>query len=322
MKAIVQDVYGSPDVLQLREIEKPAIGGDEVLVRVSAAGVDQGVWHLMAGRPYLVRVAGVGLRAPKNPIRGLDVAGVAEAVGEQVTRLRPGDEVFGVCRGSFAEYACAPAHRLVLKPANISSVQAAAVPVSGCTALQAVRDRAKVQSGQRVLVIGAGGGVGTLAVQLAKLFGAAVTGVCSTSKVELVRSIGADRVVDYTREDFAGGDRYDAILDTAGNRSLSRLRRALTPNGTLVIVGGEGGGRWLGGFDRQLRAQVLSVFGHHKMGTWISTQPRGDLEALRELLEAGKVTPVVDRTFPLSEVADAIRYLRDGRARGKVVIAV
>lgn len=322
MKAIVQDVYGSPDVLQLREIEKPAIGGDEVLVRVSAAGVDQGVWHLMAGRPYLVRVAGVGLRAPKNPIRGLDVAGVAEAVGAQVTRLRPGDEVFGVCRGSFAEYACAPAHRLVLKPANISSVQAAAVPVSGCTALQAVRDRAKVQSGQRVLVIGAGGGVGTFAVQLAKLFGAAVTGVCSTSKVELVRSIGADRVVDYTREDFAGGDRYDAILDTAGNRSLSRLRRALTPNGTLVIVGGEGGGRWLGGFDRQLRAQVLSVFGHHKMGTWISTQPRGDLEALRELLEAGKVTPVVDRTFPLSEVADAIRYLRDGRARGKVVIAV
>ena len=322
MKAIVQDVYGSPDVLQLREIEKPAIGGDEVLVRVSAAGVDQGVWHLMAGRPYLVRVAGVGLRAPKNPIRGLDVAGLVEAVGEQVTRLRPGDEVFGVCLGSFAEYACAPAHRLVLKPANISFVQAAAVPVSGCTALQAVRDRAKVQSGQRVLVIGAGGGVGTFAVQLAKLFGAAVTGVCSTSKVELVGSIGADRVVDYTREDFAGGDRYDAILDTAGNRSLSQLRRALTPDGTLIIVGGEGGGRWLGGFDRQLRAQVLSVFGHHKMGTWISTQPRGDLEALRELLEAGKVTPVVDRTFPLSEVADAIRYLRDGRARGKVVIAV
>ena len=322
MKAIVQDVYGSPDVLQLREIEKPAIGGDEVLLRVSAAGVDQGVWHLMAGRPYLVRVAGVGLRAPKNPIRGLDVAGLVEAVGEQVTRLRPGDEVFGVCRGSFAEYACAPAHRLVLKPANISFVQAAAVPVSGCTALQAVRDRAKVRSGQRVLVIGAGGGVGTFAVQLAKLFGAAVTGVCSTSKVELVRSIGADRVVDYTREDFAGGDRYDAILDTAGNRSLSQLRRALTADGTLVIVGGEGGGRWLGGFDRQLRAQVLSVFGRHKMGTWISTQPRDDLEALRELLEAGKVTPVVDRTFPLSEVADAIRYLRDGRARGKVVITV
>jgi NADPH:quinone reductase-like Zn-dependent oxidoreductase len=322
MKAIVQDVYGSPAVLQLREIEKPAIAGDEVLVRVSAAGVDQGVWHLMAGRPYLVRVAGVGLRAPKNPIRGVDVAGLVEAVGEQVTRLRPGDEVFGVCRGSFAEYACAPAHRLVPKPANISFVQAAAVPVSGCTALQAVRDRAKVRPGQHVLVIGAGGGVGTFAVQLAKQFGAAVTGVCSTSKVELVRSIGADRVVDYTREDFAGGDRYDAILDTAGNRPLSLLRRALTPDGTLVIVGGEGGGRWLGGLDRQLRAQVRSVFGRQKMGAWISTQPQDDLAALRELLEAGKVTPIVDRTFPLSEVADAIRYLRDGRARGKVVITV
>jgi NADPH:quinone reductase-like Zn-dependent oxidoreductase len=228
----------------------------------------------------------------------------------------------GVCRGSFAEYACAPAHRLVPKPANISFVQAAAVPVSGCTALQAIRDRAKVRPGQRVLVIGAGGGVGTFAVQLAKLFGAAVTGVCSTSKVELVRSIGADRVVDYTREDFAGGDRYDSILDTAGNRPLSLLRRALTPDGTLVIVGGEGGGRWLGGLDRQLRAQVLSVFARQKMGTWISTQPRGDLEALRELLEEGKVTPIVDRTFPLSEVADAIHYLRDGRARGKVVITV
>lgn len=322
MKAIVQDVYGSPDVLQLREIEKPAIRGDEVLVRVCAAGVDQGVWHLMAGRPYLVRVVGVGLRAPKNPIRGVDVAGLVEAVGEQVTRLRPGDEVFGVCRGSFAEYACAPAHRLVPKPANISFVQAAAVPVSGCTALQAVRDRAKVRPGQHVLVIGAGGGVGTFAVQLAKQFGAAVTGVCSTGKVELVRSIGADRVVDYTRADFAGGDRYDTILDTAGNRSLSQLRRALSPDGTLVIVGGEGGGRWLGGIDRQLRAQVLSIFGRQNMGTWISTQPRDDLEALRELLEAGKVTPVVDRSFPLSEVADAIRYLRDGRARGKVVIAV
>jgi NADPH:quinone reductase-like Zn-dependent oxidoreductase len=322
VKAIVQDVYGSPDVLQLREIEKPAVGDDDVLVRVSAAGVDQGVWHLMAGRPYLVRVAGVGLRAPKNPIRGVDVAGLVEAVGEQVTRLQPGDEVFGVCRGSFAEYACAPAHRLVPKPANISFVQAAAVPVSGCAALQAVRDRAKVRSGQHVLVIGAGGGVGTFAVQLAKLSGASVTGVCSTSKVELVRSIGADRVVDYTREDFSGGDRYDTILDTAGNRSLSQLRRALAPGGTLVIVGGEGGGRWLGGIDRQLRAQVLSVFGHHKMGTWISTQPRADVEALRELLEVGKVTPVIDRTFPLSEVADAIRYLRDGRARGKVVITV
>ncbi len=323
MKAIVQDMYGSPDVLELREIDKPVVGGDEVLVRVHAAGVDQGVWHLTAGLPYLVRVAGVGLRAPKNPVRGVDVAGRVEAVGENVTRFGPGDEVFGTCRGSFAEYACAGADRLVPKPANLTFEQAAAVPVSGCTALQAVRDRGKVRAGQRVLIIGAGGGVGTFAVQLAKAFGAEVTGVCSTTKVELVRSIGADRVIDYTREDFADGrNRFDVILDIAGNRSLSHLRRALAPEGTLVIVGGEGGGRWLGGVDRTLRALVLSPFARQKLGTWIATQPKEDLEALRELLEAGKVTPVVDRTFPLTEVPEAIRYLRDGRARGKVVITV
>ena len=323
MKAIVQDMYGSPDVLELREIDKPVVGGDEVLVRVHAAGVDQGVWHLTAGLPYLVRVAGVGLRAPKNPVRGVDVAGRVEAVGENVTRFGPGDEVFGTCRGSFAEYACAGADRLVPKPANLTFEQAAAVPVSGCTALQAVRDRGKVRPDQRVLIIGAGGGVGTFAVQLAKAFGAEVTGVCSTTKVELVRSIGADRVIDYTREDFADGrNRFDVILDIAGNRSLSHLRRALAPEGTLVIVGGEGGGRWLGGVDRTLRALMLSPFARQKLGTWIATQPKEDLEALRELLEAGKVTPVVDRTFPLTEVPEAIRYLRDGRARGKVVITV
>ncbi len=323
MKAIVQDMYGSPDVLELREIDKPVVGGDEVLVRVHAAGVDQGVWHLTAGLPYLVRVAGVGLRAPKNPVRGVDVAGRVEAVGENVTRFGPGDEVFGTCRGSFAEYACAGADRLVPKPANLTFEQAAAVPVSGCTALQAVRDRGKVRAGQRVLIIGAGGGVGTFAVQLAKAFGAEVTGVCSTTKVELVRSIGADRVIDYTREDFADGrNRFDVILDIAGNRSLSHLRRALAPEGTLVIVGGEGGGRWLGGIDRTLRALVLSPFVRQKLGTWVATQRKEDLEALRELLEAGKVTPVVDRTFLLSEVPEAIRYLRDGRARGKVVITV
>ncbi len=323
MKAIVQDAYGSADVLELREIDKPVVGDDEVLVRVHAAGVDQGVWHLMAGLPYLVRIAGVGLRAPKNPVRGIDVAGRVEAVGENVTRFGPGDEVFGTCRGSFAEYACAGADRLVPKPANLTFEQAAAVPVSGCTALQGVRDRGKVRAGQRVLIIGAGGGVGTFAVQLAKAFGAEVTGVCSTTKVELVRSIGADRVIDYTREDFADGrNRFDVILDIAGNRSLSHLRRALAPEGTLVIVGGEGGGRWLGGVDRTLRALVLSPFARQKLGTWIATQPKEDLEALRELLEAGKVTPVVDRTFPLTEVPEAIRYLRDGRARGKVVITV
>jgi NADPH:quinone reductase-like Zn-dependent oxidoreductase len=323
VKAIVQDTYGSPDVLELMEIEKPVTGADEVLVQVHAAGVDQGVWHLMAGLPYLIRIAGFGLRAPKNPVRGYDVAGRVEAVGAKVTRFQPGDEVFGTCRGSFAEYACARADRLAPKPANVTFEQAAAVPISGYAALQAVRDQGKVEAGQRVLIIGAGGGVGTFAVQLAKAFGAEATGVCSTSKVELVRSIGADRVIDYTREDFADGrSRYDVILDIAGNRSLSHLRRALARDGTLVIVGGEGGGRWLGGIDRQLRASVLSPFVSQKLGTWISTEREEDLEALRELLEAGKVTPVVDRTFPLSEVPEAIRYLRDGRARGKVVITV
>jgi NADPH:quinone reductase-like Zn-dependent oxidoreductase len=323
MKAIVQDTYGPPDVLQLREIDMPTIGGDEVLVRIHAAGVDQGVWHLMAGLPYLIRIAGFGLRAPKNPVRGYDVAGRVEAVGENVTRFQPGDEVFGTCRGSFAEYASAQDDRLAPKPANLSFEQAAAVPISGYAALQAVRDQGKVRPGQRVLIIGAGGGVGTFAVQLAKAYGAEVTGVSSTSKTDLVRSIGADHVIDYTQEDFADGrNRYDVILDIAGNRSLSHLRRALAPEGTLVIVGGEGGGRWLGGNDRQLRAQVLSPFVRQKLGTFISKERKEDLEELRELLEAGKVIPVLDRTFALSEVPEAIRYLRDGRAQGKVVITV
>lgn len=323
MKAIVQDTYGSPDVLQLREIDTPVVGDDEVLVQVHAAGVDQGVWHLMAGLPYLMRIAGFGFRAPKNPVRGYDVAGRVQAVGKNVTRFQPGDEVFGTCRGSFAEYACARADRLAPKSANLSFEQAAAVPISGYAALQAVRDQGKVRPGQRVLIIGAGGGVGTFAVQLAKAFGAEVTGVCSTSKTDLVRSIGADRVIDYTREDFADGrNRYDVILDIAGNRSLSHLRRALAPEGTLVIVGGERGGKWLGGIDRQLRAHVLSPLVRQKLGTWISTEREEDLETLHELLEAGKVTPIVDRTFPLSEVPKAIRYLREGRARGKVVITL
>jgi NADPH:quinone reductase-like Zn-dependent oxidoreductase len=251
------------------------------------------------------------------------VAGRVEAVGPNVTGSQPGDEVFGTCRGSFAEYACARADRLAPKPATLSFEQAAAVPVSGCTALQAVRDRGNVRPGQRVLIIGAGGGVGTFAVQLVKAYGAEVTGVCSTTKTDLVRSIGADHVIDYTREDFADGrNRYDVILDIAGNRSLSQLRGALTPKGTLVIVGGEEGGRWLGGIDRQLRALVLSPFVGQKLGTWIATQPKEDLEALRELLESGKVTPVVDKTFPLSEIPEAIRYLRNGRAHGKIVITV
>jgi NADPH:quinone reductase-like Zn-dependent oxidoreductase len=323
VKAIVQDRYGSADVLRLGEIDRPAVGADEALVQVHAAGVDQGVWHIMAGLPYLIRIAGYGLRAPKTPVPGYDVAGRVEAVGENVTRFRPGDEVFGTCRGSFAEYATARADRLAPKPSSLSFEQAAAVPISGYAALQAVRDQGKVRAGQRVLIIGAGGGVGTFAVQIARSYGAEVTGVCSTAKIELVRSIGADHVIDYTREDFAdGSSRYDVIIDIAGNRSLSHLRRALTPEGTLVIAGGEGGGRWLGGFDRQIRAHALSPFVHQKLGTWISTERPDDLETLRELLEAGTISPIVDRTFPLSEVPAAITYLREGRARGKVVISV
>ncbi len=320
-KAVVRDAYGSVDVLRLAEIDKPVAGEDEVLVRVHAAGVDQGVWHLMAGMPYVMRLAGFGLRAPKNRLLGYDVAGRVEAVGTNVTVFRPGDEVFGTCRGSFAEYATARVDRLASKPDNLSFEQAAAVPISGYAAIQAVRDHGKVEAGQRVLIIGAGGGVGTFALRLAKAYGAEVTGVCSTGKTELVRSIGADHVIDYTREDFADGrNRYDVILDIAGNRSLSHLRQALTPRGTLVIVGGEDG-NWLG-VRRQLRAAALSPFVQQKLGTFISKERKQDLEELRRLLEAGTITPVVDRTFPLDEVPEAIRYLRDGRARGKIVITV
>lgn len=323
MRAVVQDRYGDSEVLTLEELSLPAPGADEVLVRVHAAGVDQGTWHLMTGLPYVVRLAGYGLRAPKSRIRGYDAAGTVEAVGEHVAGLYTGDEVFGICEGSFAEYALARADRLAPKPANLGFEQAAAIPVSGCAALQAVRDRGQVEPGRRVLVIGAGGGVGTFAVQLAKAYGGEVTGVCSTGKVELVRSLGADRVIDYTREDLAeSGDRWDVILDIAGNRALSRLRRALATDGTLVIVGGEGGGRWLGGIDRQLRAQALSPFVRQQLGTWISSVRRGDLEELRRLIERGEVTPVVDRAFPLDDAAEAIDYVRAGRARGKVVITV
>ncbi len=328
MKAIVQERYGSAEVLELREVDRPAVGADDLLVRVHAAGVDQGVWHLMAGQPYLVRLMGVGFRAPKIPVRGFEVAGTVDAVGENAAGFQPGDDVFGSCEGSgsgsFAEYACARADRLAPKPANLGFEQAAAVPVSGVTALQALRDKGEVRPGQRVLIIGAGGGVGTFAVQLARAFGAEVTGVCSTAKQELVRSLGAVRAIDYTRQDFCDGrDRWDLILDTAGNRSLSHLRRALTPHGTLVIVGGEGGGRWLGGFDRQaVRAPVLSLFVGQRLRSLIGAVRADDLQVLRELIEAGEVTPVVDRVYPLSEAADAVRYLRGGHASGKVVLSV
>ena len=323
MKAIVRDTYGSPEVLELRDIDKPEIADDEVLVRVHAAGVDRGVWHIMTGLPYPIRLAGYGLRAPKNPVVGSDMAGVVEAVGKNVTRFQPGDEVFGIGKGSYAEYVCAREDKLAHKPANLTFEQAAVVAISGLPALQGLRDHGKVRPGQEVLVIGASGGVGTYAVQVAKVYGAHVTGVCSTTKVDMVRSIGADHVIDYTQEDFAEGDqRYDLILDIGGNSPLSRLRRTLTPEGTLVITGGEGGGRWLGGTDRQIRALVLSPFVGQKLGTFVSSENHEDMIILKELIESGKVTPVIDRTYPLSQVPEAIRYLEEGHAQGKVVITV
>ena len=323
MKALVQDTYGSTDVLELRDIDKPEIADDEVLVRVHAAGVDRGVWHVMTGLPYPIRLAGYGLRAPKTPVPGADVAGVVEGVGNDVTRFQPGDEVFGIGKGSYAEYARAREDKLAPKPANLTFEQAAVVAISGLTALQGLRDHGKVRPGQKVLIIGASGGVGTYAVQLAKAFGAEVSGVCSTTKVDMVRSLGADHVIDYTHADFAEGEqRYNVILDIGGNSSLSRLRRALTPKGTLVIVGGETDGRWLGGTDRQLRALLLSLFVGQKLGTFVSRGNQEDLIVLKELIESGKVTPFIDRTYPLSEVPQAIRYLEQGHARGKVVITV
>jgi NADPH:quinone reductase-like Zn-dependent oxidoreductase len=323
MKAIVQDTYGSTDVLELRDIDKPEIADDEVLVRVRAAGVDRGVWHLMTGLAYPIRLAGYGLRAPKTPVPGMDLAGVVEAVGKDVTRFQPGDEVFGIGKGAYAEYARAPENKLAPKPANLSFEQASAVAISGLTALQALRDRGKVQPGQQVLIIGASGGVGSYAVQLAKAFGAEVTAVASATKADLVRSLGADHVVDYTRDDFSDGEHhYDLILDIGGNASLSRLRRALTPKGTLVIVGGETGGRWLGGYDRLLRAPLLSLFVSQQLGTLVNRENHEDMLVLTELIEAGKVTPAIDRTYPLTEAAKAIRYLEQGHVRGKVVITV
>jgi NADPH:quinone reductase-like Zn-dependent oxidoreductase len=323
MKAIVRDTYGSVDVLELRDVGKPEIADDEVLVHVHAAGVDRGVWHVMTGLPYPIRLAGYGLRAPNNPVIGMDLAGVVEVVGKDVTRFQPGDEVFGLGKGSFAEYARAPENKLAPKPANLSFEQAAVVAVSGLPALQGVRDHGKVSPGEQVLIIGASGGVGSFAVQLAKVFGASVTAVCSTTKVDMVRSLGANHVVDYTREDFAKGEqRYDVILDIGGNSSLSRLRGVLTPKGRLIIMGGETSGRWLGGSDRQIRALALSPFVSQTLKTFVSKENHEDLLVLTELIEAGKVTPVIDRTYPLGEAPDAVRYVAEGQARGKVAISV
>jgi len=324
MKAIVQDRYGGLEVLEFRDIDRPVPEDDQVLVRVHAAGLDRGVWHVMAGLPYLIRLVGFGVRRPKVRVRGMDVAGRVEAVGREVTRFRPGEAVFGWADGSFADYARAPEDHFQPKPATLSFEQAAVVPISGLAALQALRDQGEVQPGQQVLVIGAAGGVGSFAVQLAKAFGAQVTGVASTSQAELVRSLGADQVIDYTRTDVTDGSRrWDLILDTAGHRSLSRLRRALTPTGTLVIVGSERRGRWLGGFDRNLRALALSRLVGQRLRL-LSSKPRPeDLRTLRELLEAGKVVPVVDRTYPLGEVPEAIRQLVEGHGGGgKIAITV
>ncbi|WP_412078867.1 NAD(P)-dependent alcohol dehydrogenase [Streptomyces xanthophaeus] len=323
MRAVVHDVYGPPDVMRVEEVERPVPGKGEVLVRVHAAAVDQGVWHLLEGRPYAIRAAGFGLRAPKDRVRGMDLAGRVEAVGPGAGRFRPGDEVYGAGNGSFAEYACAKEDQLALKPRNLDFEAAAAVPVSACTALKALGGAGGVTAGQSVLVIGASGGVGSYAVQLAKAFGARVTGVCGTAKTDLVRSLGADEVIDYTREDPVDGSRrHDLVLDIAGNRPLGALRRALTPRGTLVIVGGEGGGRWIGGNDRQLRAMLLSPFVGQRLRALAAGVPHDDLKVLAELIEAGSMTPAIDRSYPLEEVPDAIRYLRGGHVRGKLVIRV
>jgi NADPH:quinone reductase-like Zn-dependent oxidoreductase len=324
MKAIMQDRYGDADVLEFRDVEEPVVGDHDVLIRVRAAGAGPDVWHIMAGKPFMARPM-LGFRRPKVRIRGWDVAGTVEAVGSAVTEFRPGDEVMGEAqRGSFAELTVAPADRLVRKPSRISFEKAAAVPVSGTTAIQALRDKGQVQPGQSVLVVGAAGGVGTFTVQIAKAMGTTVTGVASTSKLDLLRSIGADDVIDYTREDFTDGSRtWDVIVDTAGRRPLRELRRALTPKGRLVMVGGDGGGNWTGGFFRGiLRGPIVSIFVGQTLGGLTAKTTKEDLQALSELIEAGSVTPVVDRTFDLVEAAEAVRYLAEGHPAGKIVVTV
>jgi NADPH:quinone reductase-like Zn-dependent oxidoreductase len=325
MTGIAQDRYGPApeDVLRISELAVPAIADGQVRVRVRAASVDRGTWHVMAGLPYPIRVAGFGLRRPKYANPGRALAGTVEAVGAGVSRFSPGDPVFGIGQASFAEYALAPVGKLAAKPATLSFAQAAAVPISGLTALQAVRDHGRIHSGERVLIIGASGGVGSFAVQLARSAGAEITGVCSTGKVDEVRALGADHVIDYTREEVTDGRRrYDVILDIGGNRPLSQLRRALTPRGRLVIVGGENGGRWLGGTDRQIRARLLSIFVRQQLGTFINKENAPDLITLREIIDAGTLRSVVDRAYPLDDVPAAIRYLLDGHTRGKIVIAI
>jgi NADPH:quinone reductase-like Zn-dependent oxidoreductase len=322
MQAIVQRRYGTvpEDVMRLERIARPGLAAGEVLVRVRAAGVDRGTWHMMAGQPYLMRL-GLGFRGPRSRVPGMDVAGTVVATGPGVTRFAAGDEVFGLARGSFAEYAAAREGKLARKPAALSFAQAAAFAVSGLTALQGLRDAGRIQPGQKVLVIGASGGVGSHAVQLAKVFGAEVTGVCSAAKTDLVRAIGADHVIDYTQAGWADGrERYDLIFDIAGNTKLSRLRRALAPRGTLVIAGGEGG-RWTG-VGRQLRALALSPLVRQRLTMFISRPRPADLDTLRQLAESGQVIPAVDGTVPLTEAPQAIRRLHAGQVRGKLAITI
>jgi NADPH:quinone reductase-like Zn-dependent oxidoreductase len=322
MQAIVQDRFGPPDVLELREVDQPEAGQGQVLVRVRAASVNPADWYAMAGIPLLARPQ-MGLRKPKTGQVGLDLAGEVAAVGAGVTRFQPGDEVFGAGTGTLAEYAVASEDALVGKPANLSFEQAAAVPVAGLTALQGLRDKGRLQPGQQVLVNGASGGVGTFAVQVAKALGAEVTGVCSTRNVEMVGSLGADRVVDYTREDFTRTDRrYDLLLDVAGSRPWSACRRVLTQRGILVLVGAPKGSRLLGPVDHILKVRLASLRASQKVVFFISKALQRDLEALRELLAAGKVTPVVERSYPLPDAAEAFRYLGEGHAQGKLVITV
>ena len=322
MTAVVQDRYGTADILELREVPRPTLGDHDVLVRVATAGVDRGVWHLMTGRPYLTRLA-FGLRRPRNPVPGLDLAGIVDTVGPAVTRFAEGDLVFGTGHGTFAQYARASEDRLAGIPTNLTMAQAAVLAVTGSTALQAVEDHGRVRPGDQVLVLGASGGVGTYAVQMADALGGIVTGVASSDKLDLVRRLGASRVIDYRTDDpLAEPHRYDVIIDTGGNRRLRDLRRALTPTGTLVIVGGENGGRWVGGSDRQIRAKLTSLVARQRLTTFVAREDAAHLERLADLVETGHVTPVVDRTFPLADTADAITHLELGRTRGKIAIAV
>jgi NADPH:quinone reductase-like Zn-dependent oxidoreductase len=323
MRAVVQDAYGDVAMLRHERIARPAVADDEVLVRVHAAGLDRGTWHLMTGKPYLMRIAGMGFRGPKDRVLGRDLAGTVEDVGSSVTRFAVGDEVYGIGRGSFAEYAVAREDKLARKPARLTFEQAAVVPVSAGTALQALTDHGRVEPGQQVLVIGASGGVGSYAVQLATALGAQVTGVASTAKLDLVRSLGAEHVLDYTRDDYADGSRrFDLVLDIAGNPSLGRLRRSLTPTGTAVLVGGEDGGSLTGGMNRSLRAVVLSRFVSQRLVWFIARERASDLDRLTGLIDSGEVTPSIDSTYPLDKAMDAMRDLASGQVRGKVAITI